>query len=91
VETLFELLSRLHDVESIIRWGGLVMICAIVFAETGLMIGFFCPFCRQLSRFCGRGVASANLEFNALFDCFSPGNSYFHPIDSQRSAIMQCS
>lgn len=43
METLLELLSRLHDVESIIRWGGLAMICAIIFAETGLMIGFFLP------------------------------------------------
>ncbi len=43
METLHELLSRLYDVEAIIRWGGLAMICAIVFAETGLMVGFFLP------------------------------------------------
>jgi len=43
VEFLQELLRHIYDVESIIKWGGLVMICAIVFAETGLMIGFFLP------------------------------------------------
>ncbi len=43
METLQELLSRLYDVESIIKWGGMMMICGIVFAETGLMIGFFLP------------------------------------------------
>jgi membrane-associated protein len=43
VETLQGLLHQIYDVESIIRWGGLVMICAIIFAETGLMIGFFLP------------------------------------------------
>jgi len=43
MEALQELLSRVYDVESIIKWGGMVMICAIVFAETGLMIGFFLP------------------------------------------------
>jgi membrane-associated protein len=43
LETLHELLRHLYNVESIIQWGGLAMICAIIFAETGLMIGFFLP------------------------------------------------
>jgi len=43
VEALQELLRQIYDVEGIIRWGGLAMICAIIFAETGLMIGFFLP------------------------------------------------
>lgn len=43
MDTLHELLSRLYDVEAIIRWGGLAMICAVVFAEIGLMVGFFLP------------------------------------------------
>ena len=43
IETLTELLHRVYDVEGIIRWGGLLMLVAIVFAETGLMIGFFLP------------------------------------------------
>jgi membrane-associated protein len=43
METIGELLHMLRDVEGIIRWGGLAVICAIVFAETGLLIGFFLP------------------------------------------------
>lgn len=38
-----EILHRIQDVETIIRIGGLAAICAIVFSETGLMIGFFLP------------------------------------------------
>jgi membrane-associated protein len=33
----------LSDVESIIRAGGLAVICGIIFAETGLFVGFFLP------------------------------------------------
>ena len=43
IETLTDLLHRLYDVQGIIRWGGMVMLIAIVFAETGLLIGFFLP------------------------------------------------
>lgn len=43
MEMLLELFHRVYDVKGIIQWGGLFMICAIVFAETGLMIGFFLP------------------------------------------------
>jgi membrane-associated protein len=43
MDTLLDLLHRVHDVEAIIRWGGLFMIVAIVFAETGLLVGFFLP------------------------------------------------
>jgi membrane-associated protein len=43
IETLTDLLHRVYDVQGIIRWGGMVMLIAIVFAETGLLIGFFLP------------------------------------------------
>jgi membrane-associated protein len=43
METIGELLHMLRDVEGIIRWGGLAIVVAIVFAETGLLIGFFLP------------------------------------------------
>jgi membrane-associated protein len=42
-EWVMDLLHQIYDVEGIIRWGGLLMLVAIVFAETGLMIGFFLP------------------------------------------------
>jgi membrane-associated protein len=43
IETITDILHRIYDVESIIRWGGILMLVAIVFAETGLLIGFFLP------------------------------------------------
>lgn len=42
----FEILKNLHTpegIESLIRTGGLAVLIAIVFAETGLLIGFFLP------------------------------------------------
>ena len=38
-----ELLHQLTDVETLVRAGGLTAMTAIVFAETGLMVGFFLP------------------------------------------------
>jgi len=35
--------KTLYNVPELIRWGGLVGLIIIVFAETGLMIGFFLP------------------------------------------------
>ena len=43
IEWVVNLLHQIYDVEGIIRWGGLLMLVAIVFAETGLMFGFFLP------------------------------------------------
>ncbi|MCS7162745.1 MAG: VTT domain-containing protein [Bacteroidia bacterium] len=40
---IFKLLHSLLDPERIIQLGGLLLVVAIVFAETGLMIGFFLP------------------------------------------------
>ncbi|OQY67971.1 MAG: hypothetical protein B6D46_04665 [Polyangiaceae bacterium UTPRO1] len=43
MESLLNLLHQVYDVEGIIRWGGMAMLIGIVFAETGLLIGFFLP------------------------------------------------
>lgn len=43
MDSLWDLFHRIYDVEGIIRWGGLLALVAIVFAETGLMVGFFLP------------------------------------------------
>ncbi len=40
---LIDLLKKTHDVRAIIEWGGLTMVSAIVFTETGLFVGFFLP------------------------------------------------
>jgi len=43
IETLTSLIHQVYDVEGIIRWGGMLMLTVIVFAETGLLVGFFLP------------------------------------------------
>ena len=40
---MFEFLKQLTDPESIIHYGGLALLLFVVFAETGLLIGFFLP------------------------------------------------
>lgn len=43
MQELFDLMRQLLDPEKIIQLGGLVLVTAVVFAETGLMVGFFLP------------------------------------------------
>jgi membrane-associated protein len=43
VDFLVELVSGRYALDDLVRWGGYVALVAIVFAETGLLIGFFLP------------------------------------------------
>ncbi len=43
IETLTEILHRLYDVQGLIQWGGVLLVCGIVFVETGMFVGFFLP------------------------------------------------
>lgn len=43
VETFKHLLMQLYNVRSLIEWGGTLMVCGIIFVETGLFVGFFLP------------------------------------------------
>ena len=43
MEFLFGLLTGAQSLDALIRWGGYVLLVAIVFTETGLLIGFFLP------------------------------------------------
>jgi membrane-associated protein len=43
IDFFLSILHTLYDVEGLIAWGGLFLICAIVFVETGLLFGFFLP------------------------------------------------
>ncbi len=43
MQTILDLWHHLSDLEGLIRWGGYFILTAIVFAETGLLIGFFLP------------------------------------------------
>ncbi len=43
MEWLKELFHRLTDVETLVRVGGITAMALVVFAETGLLVGFFLP------------------------------------------------
>jgi membrane-associated protein len=43
MDSLLDLIHRIRDVRAIIAWGGYVGLTTIIFAETGLLIGFFLP------------------------------------------------
>jgi membrane-associated protein len=43
IEVLSHILARLYDVRGLIEWGGTVLVCTIVFVETGMFVGFFLP------------------------------------------------
>jgi membrane-associated protein len=43
VDLLREFFSRLRDLEGLLTWGGYPVLMAIIFAETGLLVGFFLP------------------------------------------------
>jgi membrane-associated protein len=43
VQDLMNLFHRIYDVQAIITWGGMAALCAVVFSETGLLVGFFLP------------------------------------------------
>jgi membrane-associated protein len=40
---LLALFHRIYDVQGLVRVGGLVALAAVIFAETGLLVGFFLP------------------------------------------------
>ena len=42
-ELLKHILHQLYDVRGLIQWGGVLLVSAIVFVETGLFVGFFLP------------------------------------------------
>ena len=43
MQSLLDFVHRLRDVQGLVAWGGYVGMAVIVFAETGLLIGFFLP------------------------------------------------
>jgi len=42
-EFLRHIIAQIYDVKGLIQWGGTVLVCAIVFVETGMFVGFFLP------------------------------------------------
>ena len=40
---LLDLFHKIYDVQGLVRFGGLAALTAVIFAETGLLVGFFLP------------------------------------------------
>jgi membrane-associated protein len=43
IELIRHLVAQLYDVRGLIEWGGTALVCAVVFVETGMFVGFFLP------------------------------------------------
>src|ERR1700677_4414328 len=43
IDFLKEILARLYDIRGLLTWGGTLMVCVIIFIETGMFVGFFLP------------------------------------------------
>jgi membrane-associated protein len=43
VQALIDLFHKIYDVQAIVTYGGVAALVAVVFAETGLLVGFFLP------------------------------------------------
>ncbi len=43
IESAVHLLHFLFNVKGLIEWGGTLLVCTIVFVETGFFVGFFLP------------------------------------------------
>lgn len=65
IETFVDLFHQLYDVKSLIQWGGLALICLILFIETGLFVGFFLPGDSLLVT-AGIFAAAGHLDLGAL-------------------------
>jgi membrane-associated protein len=64
METLKEILHNLTSAEAIIRWGGYVGLTAVIFAENGLLVGFFLP---GDSLLVTAGIFAARGDFNLWY------------------------
>ena len=43
MEFLYEILTGAYSLDALIKWGGYILLVAIVFTETGLLVGLFLP------------------------------------------------
>jgi len=60
LEFLTQLFDQLRDLEGLVKWGGYIGLTLIIFAETGLLVGFFLP---GDSLLVTAGLLAANPDF----------------------------
>ena len=64
MEVIKEFFQQIYDVKSLVMWAGYVGLLAIIFAETGLLIGFFFP---GDSLLVTAGLFASTGDFNIIF------------------------
>lgn len=72
--TVWEFIKELTNPESIINYGGLALLLFVVFAETGLLVGFFLPGDSLLftaGLLCGTEVFHTSIEILLIGLCFA--------------------
>ncbi|HVZ73027.1 MAG TPA: VTT domain-containing protein [Polyangia bacterium] len=67
MHALIDLFHKIYDVQGLIRVGGLALLGAVIFSETGLLVGFFLPGDSLLVT-AGLYCTSANPDQRALLD-----------------------
>jgi membrane-associated protein len=70
MDILWDWFHKIYDVETIVRVGGLAALTAIVFVETGLLVGFFLPGDSLLVT-AGIFAARGDLDISTLNLCLS--------------------
>jgi membrane-associated protein len=63
MDLIHQFFEQIYNLPELIRWGGYAVLTAIVFAETGLLVGFFLP---GDSLLITAGVIAATGELNIL-------------------------
>ena len=64
MEFIKDLFNSIYDVKSLVMWAGYIGLFAIIFAETGLLIGFFFP---GDSLLVSAGLFASTGDFNIFF------------------------
>ena len=67
MQALVDLFHKVYDVQGLIRLGGLALLTAVIFSETGLLVGFFLPGDSLLVT-AGLYCTSANADQRPLLD-----------------------
>jgi membrane-associated protein len=70
MDTFLEFFRQIRSLDDLIRWGGLLILILIVFAETGLLVGFFLPGDSLLIT-AGLFAARGDLSIGSLLVCLS--------------------
>ena len=89
LEFLRDAFHLLTDIKGLLQWGGTFMVCAIVFVETGLFVGFFLPGDSLLVTagiFAAAGHLDIRLLLSLVFLCAFGGDQLGYWIGSDKLA-----